>query len=654
MNLSEENIPCCFCHSCGEDGKSGKFFVDKFKNIAAHQFCLYFSAGLAQNGYDNEGFDGFLINDVIKEARRSSKLKCKFCHMPGASLGCGVKSCRYVYHFKCGLLNDVQFMFKGRFNSFCKIHRSYHDMSAINSTAIIDCPVCLESITSTGCDILKMPCCKNKYAHKECVQKQALASGYFFKCPTCNNVKQFRNEMSMFGIYIPQRDAVWEENDAYDDLLHRYDKCDIKTCFCEFGNQHSTADGDWMFVHCSYCGQSAVHSFCFKKMISSGPEYICSDCANIVKNSEQNSNNWNLENLKNRYNLKPCYVKITRMTEQFINKYTKVQVQDRFQTEDVSLHKFGIQKENDLLHKNGIINEKDLDVYSPAGLVNKEFVFNSVDNVSHCQKVAPFLKTEQRVDNTEQCVNNVRENCEPLTFTPTQMSNVANRILSWIGPFPIESARNKEMLPISDHFSRDKKGLSVQNKGGFSTFFSKSKLVSVTGENSVVSIGSMSACKPSVTFAKNFSETRLISDVSSTSYDISRNALKNSIIENNSQTVRYTENFVNFKDGRPIQTHLCTMHSPKLCEPKRNYPEKSFDTKLQSVPNLNTVIFQTSSNKNSVNLNTPILSLPTPKWKYVNMKRKISNHFCKSNKKRHYIPHEQKSLDSWIKKIHDS
>ena len=31
----------------------------------------FFSAGLPQNGDDDEGFDGYILEDVLKEARRA-------------------------------------------------------------------------------------------------------------------------------------------------------------------------------------------------------------------------------------------------------------------------------------------------------------------------------------------------------------------------------------------------------------------------------------------------------------------------------------------------------------------------------------------------------------------------------------------------------
>ena len=40
-------------------------------------------------------------------------------------------------------------------------------------------------------------------------QHQADASGYFFRCPMCNNEKKFNNIMKIMGINVPQRLVWW-------------------------------------------------------------------------------------------------------------------------------------------------------------------------------------------------------------------------------------------------------------------------------------------------------------------------------------------------------------------------------------------------------------------------------------------------------------
>ena len=67
--------------------------------------------------------------------------------------------------------------------------------------------------------------------HLTCIQKLAVNSGYFFKCPMCNNKDEFEAEMKKFGIYIPEQDAAWErEGNIYDGIYERHGTCDAENC----------------------------------------------------------------------------------------------------------------------------------------------------------------------------------------------------------------------------------------------------------------------------------------------------------------------------------------------------------------------------------------------------------------------------------------
>merc|ERR1712013_621865 len=107
-----------------------------------------------------------------------------------------------------------------------------------------------------------MPCCKNMFAHKTCIQNQAIASGYFFKCPTCKNEQLFKREMAKYGVYIPSKDADWEKDDAFSDLLQQYKNCDIPICKCPKGRTFEEEKGPWELIRCYHCGQGAVHTRC--------------------------------------------------------------------------------------------------------------------------------------------------------------------------------------------------------------------------------------------------------------------------------------------------------------------------------------------------------------------------------------------------------
>jgi len=282
--LISNDSECCFCHE-GPNEAYGLFFQDKSRSIASHQFCLFFSAGLPQMGEDHEGFDGFMVQDIYKEAQRANKIECKVCHTVGASSGCSRKSCRIQFHFKCGLKEGMQFKFSDPFDCFCNTHRSHQDLTLIKKLKPHpSCPICLETITKMDEEkVLKTPCCKNVFIHRDCIQLQANTSGYFFRCPTCNNDKLFTKEMTDYGIFVPLRDAAWEDQNAYSDLLEQYGKCDLYKCKCRRGRQYCTKSGPWNLLRCYVCGQSGVHVACLHNHYIPGIGYVCLDCNKIVK-----------------------------------------------------------------------------------------------------------------------------------------------------------------------------------------------------------------------------------------------------------------------------------------------------------------------------------------------------------------------------------
>ena len=60
----------------------------------AHLHCLMFSSGLEQNGEEEEGIKGFLVEDIVKEWRRGARLKCTYCMQKYATVGCVVNGCK--------------------------------------------------------------------------------------------------------------------------------------------------------------------------------------------------------------------------------------------------------------------------------------------------------------------------------------------------------------------------------------------------------------------------------------------------------------------------------------------------------------------------------------------------------------------------------
>eukprot|EP00092_Neocalanus_flemingeri_P018536 GFUD01020072.1.p1 GENE.GFUD01020072.1~~GFUD01020072.1.p1 ORF type:complete len:536 (-),score=116.49 GFUD01020072.1:441-2048(-) len=285
-----QNTLCQFCHM-GETKdilQSGRLYKLTSGKISEyyHYFCLLFSSHGVQRGKDEEGLNGFLAEDIRKEVKRGSALKCDFCTKGGATIPCHRKSCKKNYHFACGSLcsspGEHYFIFRNNMDSFCYSHAPKQTkMSHVVRDST--CMVCLSSIDNgPGPGRLVSPCCGRTF-HRDCVQKTALQAGKAaLKCPACNAKESFNEEMERCGIYIPHADAQWEmpENSnfyRFDDMLHMYRKCDAPTCTCPRGRENSRPGSQYEVIKCDTCGQSGVHIAC-GKLEFRNPVYICETC----------------------------------------------------------------------------------------------------------------------------------------------------------------------------------------------------------------------------------------------------------------------------------------------------------------------------------------------------------------------------------------
>ncbi|XP_029195769.2 uncharacterized protein LOC114961283 [Acropora millepora] len=281
----EANNVCRLCKQEANEEHFGKFFVEKQSGFSVHQYCMFFSSGLAQRGEDDEGFDGFLIKDIKKEITRAKRLRCNFCKKPGASIGCCVEKCHQTYHYNCGRQRGSLFQFFDSFNSFCTYHRPTQQIHLRESDGK-NCPICLNDIEWNSCPFLAdvpllTPCCK-VWFHNKCLQRHAHSSGlYYFKCPLCNNKKEFQDEMKRMGVYIPEQDASWEKGDAFADLLFRYNRCDAQNCICPHGKEHKATSGKWRIRLCDLCGQFGTHVKC-QHWKRAPAEWYCDVCGNTL------------------------------------------------------------------------------------------------------------------------------------------------------------------------------------------------------------------------------------------------------------------------------------------------------------------------------------------------------------------------------------
>lgn len=95
------------------------------------------------------------------------------------------------------------------FRSFCQQHRITQaiDLAELQNSAPVQCAICKDDVIPSPLPTsIWAPCCKrNAWFHRGCIQDLALSAGYFFKCPLCNNVENFKSRMLTLGIYIPSR-----------------------------------------------------------------------------------------------------------------------------------------------------------------------------------------------------------------------------------------------------------------------------------------------------------------------------------------------------------------------------------------------------------------------------------------------------------------
>ncbi|XP_017938370.1 G2/M phase-specific E3 ubiquitin-protein ligase isoform X2 [Manacus vitellinus] len=287
-NTDSQTTFCVLCgqtDDCPEKYGEKKTFVEC--NLTVHYYCLLMSSGIWQRGEEDEGVDGFLITDIRKEVNRAAKLKCNICKKKGASIGCVAPKCKRSYHFPCGIKRECIFQFMEDFRSYCWEHKPVQTFLDKESTGASQCTICLDLVEHLPAyTVLKSPCCKSAWFHRECLQYQALSAGiFFFRCTVCNNMDKFQKEMLRMGIYIPERDASWElEENAYQDLLQCYQHCDIRRCLCKKGRDYNEPDSKWEIKRCQCCGSRGTHLAC-SSLKSWEQNWECIECRSILAKS---------------------------------------------------------------------------------------------------------------------------------------------------------------------------------------------------------------------------------------------------------------------------------------------------------------------------------------------------------------------------------
>ncbi|XP_064537067.1 PHD finger protein 7 [Drosophila montana] len=268
---------CTLCRSSTDDElRLGKFHSRG--KIDVHENCLYLSSNLVQRGNGSNDILNFTVKDIQAESERTKYLFCCYCRKAGANIGCCKPGCRKTFHTHCGLNNGSQNQYVGTYKSFCNIHtESYPERPKAKEI----CVICFDLLVKPGntfCCTKYMhgKCCNNGWYHKDCLQHYANSAGYFFKCPLCNDAERFRL-VAYWGITVPDRDASWEENDAFADQLVVPTQCTAQKCVSAGGREGSTLT---MF-YCVLCGSNPMHTECTNLKDET---YRCNDCSAVQYN----------------------------------------------------------------------------------------------------------------------------------------------------------------------------------------------------------------------------------------------------------------------------------------------------------------------------------------------------------------------------------
>ncbi|CAL8283206.1 unnamed protein product [Lota lota] len=276
--IPEDCCVLCRLNDDTPDQFGEKVYVEKEK-LTIHYLCLLTASGVYQRGQEDDGVFGFLVDDIIKETRRCSRLTCGVCKKKGAAVGCCVASCKKKVHFPCGP-NHFIFQFSGQFMSYCIEHSPKQSLGGMEMSLPLSCSVCLDLLHPLlGYSILKCPACHHSWFHRACIQRQAVSAGlHFFRCTLCNNKERFQKEMLTMGIYIPERDASWElESNAFEELLQVYENCDAPDCCCRHGRSYSAKTGWFEIVRCRLCGSRGTHRRC-SGLDHDSSDWACLDC----------------------------------------------------------------------------------------------------------------------------------------------------------------------------------------------------------------------------------------------------------------------------------------------------------------------------------------------------------------------------------------
>ncbi|XP_062137817.1 histone-lysine N-methyltransferase 2C [Drosophila sulfurigaster albostrigata] len=273
---------CLLCHSANNDELLlGKMHSRRHGRVTVHENCLYLSSNLVQHGSEtSDDICCFTLADIKIESQRTQKLKCFYCHKNGANIGCCATKCHRSFHTECGIKNGAQNQYCNTYNSFCSLHVKKFAQRPKDQE---ECAVCLDTLLKKEqfkfTEHILGKCCNRGWYHKRCLQQYANSAGYFFKCPLCNDKEKF-HLVSMWGIYVPNRDASWEQTDAYDGERMLTTTCTAENCQLRRENPDESVSE--ILLYCNLCGGNPMHTQCTPLDTE---DYCCNDCNGVTNDT---------------------------------------------------------------------------------------------------------------------------------------------------------------------------------------------------------------------------------------------------------------------------------------------------------------------------------------------------------------------------------
>ncbi|XP_040515910.1 uncharacterized protein LOC121109273 isoform X1 [Gallus gallus] len=271
------------CVLCGRGDVDRNIFGRTFDQIWfwVHEFCLLFANISFDESSTQEGTVGIDPAALTRKVKQANQKQCCVCGERGAAITCAQGGCERSFHLPCAKDGQCVTQFFREHRSFCWEHRPRQ--TAVTAPARgTTCVICRQTVGNVASyHTLVCPACKHAWFHRACVQQKALNEGTAcFRCPACQDGAQYRIEMSILGIRIPDRRPEREDNRASTAVLQRHGHCDAVICFCGGGRDQAEEEGPWQLVPCSSCGAQSTHQECSYSSIRMN-KWDCDRCAGL-------------------------------------------------------------------------------------------------------------------------------------------------------------------------------------------------------------------------------------------------------------------------------------------------------------------------------------------------------------------------------------